>query len=88
MELKYKKLLDDETYSKDIHDNILKLTELLKIQYIISDNEYYQKIIEIEKNITNIKLTKEELLINTVMKHPKLEGLIEYSHFELVLESY
>jgi len=85
MELMYKKLLDAEIYWKDIY----KLTELLKIQYIISDSDYYQKIIEIEKNITNIQLTKEEeLLIDTVMKHPKLEGLIEYSHFELVSESY
>jgi len=85
IELMYKKLLNDETYFKDVY----KLKDLLKIQYIISDREYYQKIIEIEKNITNIQLTKEEeLLIDTVMKHPKLEGLIEYSHFELVSESY
>jgi hypothetical protein len=85
MELMYKKLLDDETYWKDIY----KLKDLLKVQYIISDSDHYQKIIEIEKNITNIELTKEEeLLIDTVMKHPKLEGLIEYSHFELVSENY
>jgi hypothetical protein len=85
IELIYKKLLDDETNYKDIY----KLTELLKIQYIISDSDYYQKIIEIEKNITNIQLTKEEeLLIEKIIKHPKLEGLIEYSHFELVSENY
>ena len=89
IELMYKKLLNDETYSKDVHDNIIKLTDLLKIQYIISDSDYYQKIIEMEKNITNIQLTEQEkILIDTVMKHPKLEGLIEYSHFELVSENY
>jgi len=85
MELMYKKLLDDETNYKDIY----KLKDLLKIQYIISDSDYYQKIIEIEENITNIQLTKEEeLLIEKIIKHPKLEGLIEYSHFELVSENY
>jgi hypothetical protein len=89
IESMYKKLLDSEIYLKEIDDEIIRLKDLLKIQYIISDNEYYQKIIEIEKNITNIQLTKEEeLLIDIVIKHPKLEGLIEYSHFELMSESY
>ena len=89
LELIKNKLLDSETYSKEINNEIIRLTKILKIQHIISDNEYYQKIIELERKITNIELTNEEkTIIHKVISHPKLEGLLEYSDFELMSEDY
>ena len=55
-----------------------------QIQTIIVNPEYYNKIISMEQELTNIELTQEELdLIKAVENHPTLDGLIKFSGFNL-----
>jgi hypothetical protein len=58
----------------------------LKYQRIMHDTEYFQKIINLEKDITEqVNLTEQQLaLINMVISHPKLEGLIGWHGLNLV----
>ena len=61
-----------------------KIFKTIQIQLIIANPEYYNKIISMEQELTNIKLTQEELdLIKAVETHPSLAGLIKFSGFNL-----
>ena len=61
-----------------------KIFKTIQIQPIIANPEYYNKIISMEQELTNIELTQEELyLIKAVETHPSLAGLIKFSGFNL-----
>jgi len=58
----------------------------LKYQRIMHDPEYFEKIINLEKQlIEQVNLTEQQLeLVNKVISHPKLEGLIGWHGLNLV----
>jgi hypothetical protein len=57
----------------------------LKIQRIIARPEYFEKIVQCEQSLTNVLLTdKENELLQKILNHPNLEGLIEYHGIELI----
>ena len=61
-----------------------KIFKTIQIQPILVNPEYYEKIISMEQELTNIELTQEELdLIKAVETHPTLAGLIKFSGFNL-----
>ena len=63
----------------------LNLSEQLYIQRIISNPEYFEEIKEIERKLTDIELTDgEKDLINSVINHPKLDGLIDCHCINLI----
>ena len=78
---KYKELDYWEKYSNqerkdfDIEGGILM--DVLKVQRIIRNKEYFEEIKQIERELTNIELTDgEKELIQKVISHPKLVGAI------------
>lgn len=78
-----------DNYSSDeitkFNTEIRILTEELKVQRIVRNKEYFDKIIEIEHELTHIELTDgEKDIINRVIAHPKLEGAIKYHGFNLI----
>jgi|LakMenEpi03Aug12_release.lakeMendotaPanAssembly.Ray.scaffolds.fasta_scaffold1036841_1 hypothetical protein len=73
----YQLLQSQGEYSElqSIRSELLPLRDILKIQDITKNKEYYEEIKEIEKDITNIELTDEEKdIISRVLNHPNLEG--------------
>jgi len=81
----------------DVFNYSRKFKSISKDKWIINDlskllnddPEYYEKIVALEKNFTNIELTEDEKrMIDKIISHPKLEGLIEYSQFELMSYDY
>ena len=77
----------DKKSENDFKALTLEYNQLFKtkqIQTIIVNPEYYNKIISMEQELTNIELTQEELdLIKAVENHPTLDGLIKFSGFNL-----
>ena len=77
----------DKKSENDFKALTLEYNQLFKtkqIQPIIANPEYYNKIISMEQELTNIELTQEELyLIKAVETHPSLAGLIKFSGFNL-----
>lgn len=77
----------DKKSENDFKALTLEYNQLFKtkqIQPIIANPEYYNKIISMEQELTNIELTQEELyLIKAVENHPTLDGLIKFSGFNL-----
>ena len=77
----------DKKSENDSNALTLEYNQLFKtkqIQTIIVNPEYYNKIISMEQELTNIELTQEELdLIKAVENHPTLDGLIKFSGFNL-----
>jgi hypothetical protein len=65
-----------------------ELDKIIKIQRILIDVDYYNDIIKIYDNLTDIQLKPEEQeLINNILNHPKLRGFIDNHGFSLV-DSY
>jgi hypothetical protein len=61
-----------------------ELNKSFLIQTVLK-NKNFDKVVELEKKLTNIELTEEEkTLINNIVSHPKLNGIIKYHGFELV----
>lgn len=59
--------------------------DVLKVQRIIRNKEYFEEIKQIEHELTNIKLTEEEEeLVLQVLHHPKLEGIISSHGINLI----
>ena len=80
LEESYRKSEMNEDFSE-----LNRLFERLMIQRIISNNEFFKEIVNIEKSLTDIELTDEEKdLINWVIVHPKLKGLIDFHGFNLI----
>ena len=77
----------DKKSENDFKALTLEYNQLFKtkqIQTIIVNPEYYNKIISMGQELTNIELTQEELdLIKAVETHPTLDGLIKFSGFNL-----
>lgn len=82
-----KKSEDPEYWNKlsekeliEIDDERIQLTDKLNIQRIIARPEYFEEILRIEKSLTSIVLSNEENeLVQKVLNHPNLEGLIEFT---------
>ena len=61
------------------------LIEVLRVQRIIRNKEYFEEIKEIERELTNIELTDgEKELITRILEHPKLEGKISSHGINLI----
>lgn len=79
----WEKYSSEEIKKFDIERGILM--DVLKIQQIIRNNDYYEEIKEIEQELTDIKLTDgEKELIDKVLTHPKLEGTIKCHGINLI----
>jgi hypothetical protein len=63
----------------------IKLHDVLEIQRCVQNEKYFNKLIAIEKELTNIELSEEENnILQKVLNHPKLNGIIEFHGFNLV----
>lgn len=61
----------------------------LKIQNVLIDKDYFDSVKQLYNELTDIKLTEDEnSLIETVINHPKLEGLIIGMNFTLTSHNY
>jgi hypothetical protein len=79
----WEKYTSEERQNFDIERRILN--DVLIVQRIISNPDYFTEIKQIYNELTNIELTEEEkLLINTVLTHPNLEGCISNHGFNLI----
>jgi hypothetical protein len=66
-----------------------QIVQTIQCQFVLANPEYYEKIISIEQELTNIELTQEEIdLIKSVETHPTLAGLIKFSGCTLVNGCY
>jgi hypothetical protein len=62
-----------------------KLEEILKIQHIVSNPEYYDEIKELENEVTKIEFTNEEKeIITKMLNYPKLKDNILFVKMNLV----
>lgn len=63
----------------------IELDNILKIQRILINTDYYNEISKIYENLINIELTTDEIeLINKILLHPSLNGLISKHGISLV----
>jgi hypothetical protein len=86
-------IINNNTYEYGSSEYKLSFNELkvlrntIEIQTIINNEEYLQKIKDIEEKITNIQLTDEEImLIKNIESHPTINEIIETSGFEIIQE--
>jgi hypothetical protein len=78
----WEKYTSEERKNFDIERQLLN--EVLTIQRIISNSDYFTEIKKIYDELTNIELTEEEKqIINKVLTHPNLEGNISNHGFNL-----
>lgn len=86
-------MYDDIDYLKKYseHERLLlsnernELNTIIKIQRILIDTDYYNEIKLIYENLTNIQFNSEEQeLINKVLNHPNLNGLVSNHGLSLV----
>jgi hypothetical protein len=69
----------------DMDNERFHLTGKLNIQRIIATPDYLEEIVKLEKSLTNIILSnEEEELVNLVLSHPKLDGVIESHGINLI----
>ena len=79
----WEKYTSEERKNFDIERQLLN--EVLIIQRIIKDPDYFTEIKKIYDELTNIELTEEEKqIINKVLTHPNLEGNISNHGFNLI----
>ena len=86
---KYNELDYWEKYSpqerKDFDIERSIIIEVLRVQRIIKNKEYFEEIKEIERELTDIELTNgEKELITRILGHPKLEGVIQCHGINLI----
>ena len=90
MESKYYEIGYLEKYSLEERTNFdversFIVKELLPVQRIIMNNDYFEEIKKMERELTDIKLTEtEEELITCILKHPKLEGSVSSHGMNLI----
>jgi hypothetical protein len=74
-----------EKEQMELNTETADLLEKLKIQRIIARPEYFEEIVRLEKSLTDIILSdKENELVQKVLNHPNLEGLIESHGINLI----
>ena len=79
----WEKYSSEERKNFDIERSIL--IQVLIVQRIIRNKEYFEEIKEIERELTNIELTDgEKELITRILEHPKLEGKISSHGINLI----
>lgn len=79
----WEKYSSEQRKNFDIERGILM--DVLKVQRIIRNNEYFEEIKEIERELTDIVLTDgEKDLIRLILEHPKLEGNISSHGINLI----
>jgi hypothetical protein len=79
----WEKYTSEERKNFDIERQLLN--EVLIIQRIIKDPDYFTEIKQIYNELTNIELTQEEKqTIDKVLNHPKLEGYNSNHGFNLI----
>lgn len=79
----YEKYSSEERDNFDIEKSIFR--DVLNVQRIIRNKEYFEEIKDIERELTNIELTdKEKELINKFVNNPKLEGAIAFHGINLI----
>lgn len=79
----WEKYSSEERKNYDIERGILM--DVLKVQRIIRNKDYYEEIKQIERELTDIELTDgEKELITRVLEHPKLEGKISSHGINLI----
>lgn len=72
-------------YLAEVKDEYMELVNVVDVQSIISSPTYCQHIIDMERELTNIVLTQDEMdFIQSVESHPSLAGLIQFSGINLV----
>jgi hypothetical protein len=87
-EEKIEKLKKEDIYFRDLKE-YQDLKKLINLNEIVYHQNYYDTIINLEKQITNITLNEEEIeLINKIKNIPLLNGLIQDEGFELICEEY
>ena len=63
----------------------ISLLQKLNIQRIIARPDYFEEIKRIEESLTDIILSnEEEEIVNLVVSHPKLEGVIDCHGINLI----
>ena len=74
----------------ELEEERTDLFNRLKVQRIIHNKEYYDEIINLEKELTEqVSLSEEQnQLIQKVLTHPNLQGLISWNGLSLVLGFY
>ena len=79
----WEKYSSEERKNFDIERGILM--DVLKVQRIVRNKEYFEEIKQIERELTDIELTDTEKdLINRIINHSKLEGGIQWHGINLV----
>lgn len=77
---------------EEIHNFDLErsaIMDALKVQRIIRNKEYFDEIKQIEHELTDIELTDaEKELIQKVLSHPKLNGVIQFHGINLIESFY
>ena len=93
LESKYYEIGYLEKYSLEERTNFdversFIVKELLPVQRIMMNNDYFEEIKKMERELTDIKLTEtEEELITRILKHPKLEGSVS-SHGMTLIDGF
>ncbi len=63
----------------------IKLHDVLEIQRCVQNEKNFNKLIAIEKELTNIELSQEETdILNKILNHPTLNGIVDFHGFNLV----
>ena len=87
-EEKIEKIEKEDIYFRDLKE-YQDLKKLIDLNEIVYHQNYYETIIDLEKQITNITLNEEEIeLINKLKDIPLLDRLIQDEGFELICEEY
>jgi len=74
-------------YSQELYKEMNEISKILDIQRIIIDDKYHEEIKMLESQIVDIELLDDEKeMLNKILNHPKLKGLIVKHGFELFCE--
>jgi predicted small metal-binding protein len=76
-------------YDQNTYKTIQKLKNKIDIQNIISNEEYYKKVKQIENELIDIKLTDEEKeIIKKIVNHKLFHFDVTWHGFEFMNEKY
>lgn len=87
-EINYNNMLSDKELGLYFKEES-ELRNNLKIHRILTNTEYFEEIKVLYNNLTNIELKNDEKnLIEQVISHPNLNGIISNKGFRLIEEKY